>query len=151
MTKGPLFVSEISIDMKSWRTKTDYYECSKSSRQKTKKHWCAWNSLILANQNTLVDTGLPGLLNFRFHLSMVGFVKNLRLLRVYSIINFAKRYTANIYRDLRGSRRFSLQYLWKRAVRITEKLYTPQRERLCMLWGNPVIFTDCGKLLYLSL
>ena len=26
--------------------------------------------------------------------------------------------------DLRGSHRFSLQYLWKRAVRITEKLYT---------------------------
>ena len=22
---------------------------------------------------------------------------------------------------------------------------TPQRERLCMLWGNPVIFTDCGE------
>ena len=40
---------------------------------------------------------------------------------------------------------FSLQYLWKRAVRITEKPYTPQRERLCMLWGNPVIFTDCGE------
>ena len=39
--------------------------------------------------------------------------------------------------------RFSLQYLWKKAVRITEKPYTPQRERLCMLWGNPVIFTDC--------
>ena len=34
--------------------------------------------------------------------------------------------------DLRGSRRFSLQYLWKRAVRITEKPYTHQRERLCM-------------------
>ena len=29
-------------------------------------------------------------------------------------------------------------------VRITEKPYTPQGERLCMLWGNPVIFTDCG-------
>ena len=27
-------------------------------------------------------------------------------------------------------------------VIITEKPYTPQRERLCMLWGNPVIFTD---------
>ena len=26
-----------------------------------------------------------------------------------------------------------------RAVRITEEPYTPQRERLCMLWGNPVI------------
>ena len=33
------------------------------------------------------------------------------------------------YRDLRGSHRFSLQYLWKWAVRITEKSYTPQRER----------------------
>ena len=49
--------------------------------------------------------------------------------------------------DLRGFRMFSLQYLWKRAVRITEKPYTPQRERLCMLWGNPVIFTDCGEIL----
>ena len=47
--------------------------------------------------------------------------------------------------DLRGSRKVSLQYLWKRAVRITEEPYTPQRERLCMLWGNPVIFTDCGE------
>ena len=28
-----------------------------------------------------------------------------------------------------------------------ETLYTPQRERFCMLWGNPVIFTDCGKIL----
>jgi hypothetical protein len=37
--------------------------------------------------------------------------------------------------------------LWKRAVRNTEKPYTPQRERLCMLWGNPVIFTDCGEIL----
>jgi hypothetical protein len=35
----------------------------------------------------------------------------------------------------------------ERAVRITEKPYTPQRERLCMLWGNPVIFTDCGEIL----
>ena len=41
--------------------------------------------------------------------------------------------------------RFSLQYLWKRAVRITERPYTHQRERLFMLWGNPVIFTDCGE------
>ena len=49
--------------------------------------------------------------------------------------------------DLRGSRSFSLQYLWKRAVRITEKSYTYQRERLCMLWGNPVIFTDFGEIL----
>ena len=36
---------------------------------------------------------------------------------------------------------FPLQYLWIRDVRITEKPYTPQKERLCMLWGNPVIFT----------
>ena len=35
-------------------------------------------------------------------------------------------YTANVNRNLRGSHRFFLQYLWKRAVRITEKLYTPQ-------------------------
>ena len=55
--------------------------------------------------------------------------------------------TANVYRGLRSVHRFSLQYLWNRAVRIriTEKLYTPQRERLCMLLGNPVIFTDCGE------
>ena len=58
-----------------------------------------------------------------------------------------KHHTANVYRGLRGFHRFSLQYLWKRAVRITEKPYTPQRERLCMLWGNPVIFTDCGEIL----
>ena len=32
-------------------------------------------------------------------------------------------------------------------VRITENPYTPQRERLCMLWGNPVIFTDFGEIL----
>ena len=25
------------------------------------------------------------------------------------------------------------------------KPHTPQRERLCMLWGNPVIFTDCRE------
>ena len=39
----------------------------------------------------------------------------------------------------------SVGFPWKRAVRITENLYTAQRERLCMLWGNPVIFTDCGE------
>ena len=54
-------------------------------------------------------------------------------------------YTANVYMALRDACRFSLQYLWKRAVRIAKKPYTPQRERLCMLWGNPVIFTDCGE------
>ena len=41
---------------------------------------------------------------------------------------------ANVYRELRGPCRENLQYLWKRAVRITEKPYTPQRERLCILW-----------------
>ena len=46
--------------------------------------------------------------------------------------------TVNVYR---GFHRFFLQYLWKRAVRISEKPCTPQREKLCMLWGNPVIFT----------
>ena len=25
------------------------------------------------------------------------------------------------------------------------KSYFPQRERLCILWGNPIIFTDCWK------
>ena len=44
-----------------------------------------------------------------------------------------------------GFPRFFLQYLWKRAVRITKKPYTPQRERLRILWRNPVIFTDCGE------
>jgi hypothetical protein len=51
-------------------------------------------------------------------------------------------YTANVYRALLGVCRFFLHYLWKRAVRTTEKPYTPQRERLRMLWGNPVISTD---------
>ena len=135
MTKGPLFlICFWDIDRyEKWENKNGLVLMQQIQQAKNKKHWCTWNTLILVIQNTLVDTGLPGLLNFRFHLSMVGFVKNLRLLRVYSIINFAKRYTANIYRDLRGSRRFSLQYLWKRAVRITKKPYTPQRERLCML------------------
>ena len=55
--------------------------------------------------------------------------------------------TANVYGGLRGVCRFSLQYLWKRAVRITGKPYTPQREGLCMLWGNPVIFTDFEEIL----
>ena len=59
--------------------------------------------------------------------------------------NLGRCYTANVYRALRGVCRFSLHYLWKRAVRITEKPYTPQRDWLRMLWGNPVIFTDCGE------
>ena len=49
-------------------------------------------------------------------------------------------YTANVHWGFTG-------YLWvfpaismKRAVRITEKPYTPQRERLCIV-GNPVVFS----------
>jgi hypothetical protein len=56
------------------------------------------------------------------------------------------KYTANVYRALQGVCRFSLHYLWKRTVRITEKPYTHQRERLCMLWGNPVITCDSAKI-----
>ena len=56
-------------------------------------------------------------------------------------------HTANVYRELWGTCRENLQYLWKRAVRITEKPYTPQRERLRILWRNPVIFTDWGEIL----
>ena len=56
-----------------------------------------------------------------------------------------KNHTANVYRELQGPCRKNLQYLWKRAVRIAEKPYTPQRERLHILWRNPVIFTDCGE------
>ena len=62
------------------------------------------------------------------------------------LLSLHDKYTANVYRGLRVSVGFFLQYLWKRAVRITEKPYTLQRERLCMLWGNPVIFTDYGGI-----
>ena len=63
---------------------------------------------------------------------------------------YHKLYTAFVYRGIRGSSRFSLQYLWKMAVRIREKPYIHQRERLYRLWGNPVIFTDCAEILQLS-
>ena len=33
-------------------------------------------------------------------------------------------------------------------VRITEKPYTHQRERLCMLWGNPVILKIAAHWTY---
>ena len=49
------------------------------------------------------------------------------------------------YKCLQGTNMFFLQYLWKSAVRITVKPYTPQREMCCMLWGNPVIFKDCAE------
>ena len=76
---------------------------------------------IAAGHGTYRAEGLPGLIHFWLQ----------------------SFYTANVYRSLQGVCRFSLQYLWNRAVRITEKPYTPQR--LCMLWGNTVIFTDCGE------
>ena len=72
-------------------------------------------------------------------------VKNNEAYCVYKI-HFITN-TANVYRELRETCRENLQYLWKRAVKITEKPYTPQRERLRILWRNPVIFTDCGEIL----
>jgi hypothetical protein len=81
-------------------------------------------------------------------------MKQLMVESVYLLSNFEgrnekkaleKMATLPMFTEVYGVCRFSLQYLWKGAVRITEKNYTHQRERLCMLWGNPVIFTDCGK------
>ena len=63
-----------------------------------------------------------------------------------------KSYTANFYPvKTMATRNFgeNLHYLWKRAVRITKKSYTPQGERLCLLLGKPVKFTVCGKILYI--
>ena len=54
-----------------------------------------------------------------------------RWIRSYYIVvsgGLWNSYTANVYGGLRGVCRFSLQYLWKRAVRITQKPCTPQRE-----------------------
>ena len=79
----------------------------------------------------------------QFGFSHVG--SEVEVFRALRDANAIFLYTANVYRGLRGVCRFSLQYLWKRAVRITEKPYTLQRERLCMLWGNPVIFRYCGE------
>ena len=81
-------------------------------------------------------------------------MKQLMVESVYLLSNFEgrnekkaleKMATLPMFTEVYGVCRFSLQYLWKGAVRITEKTYTHQRERLCMLWGNPVIFTDCGE------
>ena len=49
--------------------------------------------------------------------------------------------------NLLGSRMFFLQYQWESAVRIKKKPFTPQRKRLCILWENPLMFTDCRKIL----
>ena len=68
---------------------------------------------------------------------------------------FQNSYTANFYpMKTTGtghygvSAGFPCTIYGKRAVRITEKPYTPQRERLCMFYGNPAIFTDCREILY---
>ena len=87
------------------------------------------------------------LLDIEDDLSLFGMLKENH--NILAVLENEKRVkegcTVNVYRRLRGVHRFSLQYLWKRAVRITEKPYTPQRERLRILWRNPVIFTDCGE------
>ena len=46
-------------------------------------------------------------------------------------------FTANVYKALRGVCRFSLHYLWKRAIRITEKPSTPKREKKLYVVGKP--------------
>ena len=75
------------------------------------------------------------------------------LIMLFSLYLNFRKFMLNIihYKCLQGFtggvHRFSLQYLWKGAVRITEKPYTHQRERLRILWRNPVIFTDCGEIL----
>ena len=49
-----------------------------------------------------------------------------------------KDYTAHVYGGLRGVCRFSLQYLWKRAVRITEKPYTySSKGKIVYVVGKP--------------
>ena len=59
----------------------------------------------------------------------------------------AHMHTANVYRELLGVCRFSLQYPRKRNKIISEKPYTHQRERLYMLWEITVIFTHCMETL----
>ena len=47
-------------------------------------------------------------------------------------------YTANVYGGLRGVCRFSLQYLWKRVVRITEKSYKySSKGKIVYVVGKP--------------
>ena len=59
----------------------------------------------------------------------------LTLVQLYacSLIQLSIEYTANVYGGLRSVCRFSLQYLWKRAVRITEKLKVVQKCRLLVI------------------
>ena len=74
------------------------------------------------------------------------FAPSAKIKIMFEVISIKFWYTANVYRGFRGVHRFSLQCLWKRIARITEKPYTHETERLCVLWGNPEIFTDCGEL-----
>ena len=60
------------------------------------------------------------------------------------IRNVYQKVLSNAYRALQGVCRFSLQYLWKRAVRIPEK---PSKRKIVYVVGKPVIFTDCGEIL----
>ena len=78
------------------------------------------------------------------------FAPSAKIKIMFEVISIKFWYTANVYRGFRGVHRFSLQCLWKRIARITEKPYTHETERLCVLWGNPEIFTDCGELRQLS-
>ena len=108
-------------------------------------------SFFFVNSSTLQCMwGLPlQLLFYTYGVSKLARKPNViaKLYSNYQIPPAGPFYTANVYRELRGTCRENLQYPWKRAVRITEKPYTPQRERLRILWRNPVIFTDCGEIL----
>ena len=54
-------------------------------------------------------------------------------------------YTANVHWGFTGYLQVFPAISMKRAVRITEKPYTPQRERLCMLWGTLQYLQIFGK------
>jgi hypothetical protein len=72
-----------------------------------------------------------------------NFVRKLRSIFDFKDRKMFKYYTLQIFKGV--LRVFPV--ISKRAVRITEKPNTSQRERLCMLWGNPVIFTDSREIL----
>ena len=80
------------------------------------------------------------------HYSRNSKILSLKLPELFEIVSTLQMFTG-VYGVFIG---FPCNIYEKRAVRIAEKPYTPQRERLCMLWGNPVIFTDCGEILQLS-
>ena len=62
---------------------------------------------------------------------MLGVVQKLRWQDFWMFYNLH-------YKCLQGTHRFSLEYLWKRAARITMNSYSPQRERLFKFVENPV-------------